>query len=268
MYIHGFLLPKKELMAGQANLNQNIMTSEVGTKTYSTMTKISTFNHPLDNPIWNALTSGNKHLGSGNESVKYFDRKIAPFAGMKELNQESLEKLYDLLPDESVVAIVIADILLIENPWIILNQEPIYQMVYERTTLFPERNINFIPLNSTHVPAMLELTALTKPGPFLERTIEFGNYYGIFNEEKLVAMAGFRMQTDGYIEISAVCTHPDSIGKGYGTTLLTFLANQIISKRSTPFLHVRVNNIRAIELYKNLGFTIRQTMNLSIIKKP
>lgn len=244
------------------------MTSEGGTKTFSTMTKISTFNQPLDNPIWNALNSGNKHLGFGNECVKYFDSQIAPFAGMKELNQESLEKLYDLLPDESVVAIVIADTLKIEKPWQILNQEPIYQMVYERATLFPERNINFIPLNTSHVPAMLELTALTKPGPFLGRTIEFGNYYGIFDGDRLVAMAGFRMQTDEYIEISAVCTHPDSVGKGYGTTLLTFLANQIISRNLIPFLHVRVNNTRAIELYKSLGFSIRQTMNLSIIKKP
>ena len=36
------------------------------------------------------------------------------------------------------------------------------------------------PLTLADVPSMLELTALTRPGPFLAGTIGLGRYYGVF----------------------------------------------------------------------------------------
>ncbi len=217
--------------------------------------------------MWSALNSGCKHLGSGNTFAKYFDKDIAPFAGLAKLDAAHLQKLYDLLPIESSVALVIPVNLNFPKPWQIVHQDGVLQLTFEQTTTLTQKNENFIPLDTRHVPAMIELTAMTKPGPFLQRTIEFGHYIGIFDGEKLVAMAGFRMQIENYIEISAVCTHPDYTGKGYGTMLLTYLVNQILAKGKKPFLHVRASNQRAIGLYESLGFKIRQTLQLSIIKK-
>jgi ribosomal protein S18 acetylase RimI-like enzyme len=35
----------------------------------------------------------------------------------------------------------------------------------------------------------------------------------------------------------------------------------------TPFLHVRQDNIRAIELYQRLGFATRVVVHLAVIRK-
>jgi len=39
--------------------------------------------HVLDNPAWNALISGNKHLYKGSEQVKYFNSEVSPFVAFK-----------------------------------------------------------------------------------------------------------------------------------------------------------------------------------------
>ena len=100
-----------------------------------------------------------------------------------------------------------------------------------------------LPLGTTDVPEMLELTAATEPGPFLPQTIEMGSYFGIrASDGRLVAMAGERLQSTAFTEISAVCTHPDFRGRGYARALTKFLAAQILAAGKIPFLHVKSEN--------------------------
>ncbi len=113
----------------------------------------------------------------------------------------------------------------------------------------------------------MALTQLTHPGPFLERTIEFGNYEGIFNSGELIAMAGQRMHAYEYVEISAVCTHPDHTGKGYGRSLINNQVYKIVEETNIAFLHVRADNKHAIKLYKHLGFTVRSEINIYVLQK-
>jgi predicted GNAT family acetyltransferase len=108
---------------------------------------------------------------------------------------------------------------------------------------------------------------LTNPGPFESRTITFGHYYGIFEGEKLVAMAGQRMHVFNYAEISAVCTHPDYTGKGYAAQLLQYQINRIKAASGIPFLHVRYDNDRAIKIYESLGFSTRRQVNFYVMIK-
>ena len=75
---------------------------------------------------------------------------------------------------------------------------------------------------------MLDLIARTEPGPFRPRTIEMGSYYGHFEGTDLVSMAGERLGFDGYTEISAVCTHPDVQGRGFGSALTHHVASEIL----------------------------------------
>ena len=107
---------------------------------------------------------------------------------------------------------------------------------------------------------MLALTKLTNPGPFAQRTIEFGNYYGFFEGDELVAMAGQRMHIGDHVEVSAVCTHPDHLGKGYAGILLTEQIKRVIKAGSTPFLHVLDDNYGAIRVYERVGFKARIQM--------
>jgi predicted GNAT family acetyltransferase len=70
-------------------------------------------------------------------------------------------------------------------------------------------------------------------------------------------MAGERLRIPGYTEISAVCTHPDYLGKGYASALLEMLMARICDRGELPFLHVRATNVRAIQVYERLGFRKR-----------
>ena len=67
-----------------------------------------------------------------------------------------------------------------------------------------------IEFGPTDSPEMLELTALTKPGPFGTRTHELGTYVGLREEGKLVAMAGERLKMPD-IPRSAQCVRILSI---------------------------------------------------------
>jgi predicted GNAT family acetyltransferase len=112
---------------------------------------------------------------------------------------------------------------------------------------------------------MLELTAATEPGPFLPQTIQMGSYFGIrASDGRLVAMAGERLQSTAFTEISAVCTHPEFRGRGYAQALTTFLAAQIQAAGKIPFLHVKSEN-GAKAVYEKIGFRLRTAIYLSVI---
>jgi predicted GNAT family acetyltransferase len=94
-----------------------------------------------------------------------------------------------------------------------------------------------------------------------------GTYVGIRCDGKLVAMAGERLKVPGYTEVSAVCTHPDHTGKGYARLLMTEVMRGIRDRGEIPFLHVRGDNTRAIELYERLGFRTRTMPHLAVLRK-
>ena len=126
---------------------------------------------------------------------------------------------------------------------------------------------NLIPLTETHVEEMIQLVRLTKPGPFGTKTISFGSYFGIFKNGKLVAMTGQRLHVENYTEISAVCTHPHHLGKGYASVLLQHQLQVILQNGEQAFLHVRSDNERAIALYERLGFVVSRPMIFYFMKR-
>jgi predicted GNAT family acetyltransferase len=95
-----------------------------------------------------------------------------------------------------------------------------------------------------------------------------GNYYGIFEKGKLAAIAGERLKPDGFTEVSAICTHPDFQGKGYASRLTEHVARQIQEEGHTPFLHVKQDNKRAIEVYRRIGFEVAADVYFAVFKRP
>lgn len=140
-------------------------------------------------------------------------------------------------------------------------------MVYEPGSDVMQNFFMPVPLDKQHTAEMVELAKLTKPGPFGLRTIEFGHYYGIFDQDKLVAMTGQRLHPQQYTEVSAVCTHPEHLGKGYASALVQHQVQLILQQGQVPFLHVRGDNNRAIALYERLGFRISRNMNFYFMRR-
>ena len=223
--------------------------------------------NPLDNPIFEALNTEDSNLNRGDQVVAYFDEEVSPFLAMKNWDEASQHHALNILPKDRSWSVMIANPISFIKEIEVLFSIPLYQMVCLNLLSYSDIDIHVQSLNDSNIPEMLALTALTKPGPFMARTIDFGNYIGIFEENKLVSMAGERMHLRDYTEISAVCTDPNHLGKRYGSHLVSMLANQIIQKGKTPLLHVRYDNIRAIEMYKRLGFEIRSEMFFAVFKK-
>lgn len=225
--------------------------------------------HPLDNVIWKALTTVQVRLGTTNHSAGKFLREVSILGALAEPTGEAYECLLSILNSGERVGLFFDQDLPAPAPWKVMSSVPLLQMVYERST-FPENGTEqpaFLPLRETDVPPMLALTQLTKPGPFGKRTHEMGEYWGIRHNGDLIAMAGERLRLPGYTEVSAVCTHPDHLGHGHATALITMLVRRICNRREMPFLHVRPENTRAVELYERLGFRERVLLRYVILSK-
>jgi predicted GNAT family acetyltransferase len=65
--------------------------------------------------------------------------------------------------------------------------------------------------------------------------------------------------------VSAVCTHPDARGRGYAAIVMREVMRDIVRENRTPFLHALADN-PAVRLYQRLGFTLRRTFHLAVIK--
>jgi len=154
--------------------------------------------------------------------------------------------------------------------WSFVVGAPLLQMVADNgiaRPAGPDVRADIVDLGPQDSPEMIELTALTKPGPFGSRTHELGTYLGIRIEGKLVAMSGERLKVPGHTEVSAVCTHPEYTGKGYAGILMTEGMKRIRDRGETPFLHVRQDNVRAVEIYKRLGFRVRKVGHFAVLRK-
>ena len=221
----------------------------------------------MDNPIYYALTSAHNHIAKGVDEVKYYTEDIASFAGLKDNSQENLATLYQISAAESLFVFFSKMPVEIPVQWKLLTQIDMFQLVYRGKEVPLADAEGITDLDQEHVGEMISLVELTKPGPFLSRTIELGNYTGIFIDGKLAAMAGHRFHPSPYREVSAVCTHPDHLGKGYAFRILQEQIKRILQRSEIPFLHVRNDNYGAIKLYQKLGFEIRTEMIAYVIKK-
>ena len=221
----------------------------------------------LDNPVYHALLSNDAPKALGTDIVRFFDPEVSPFVGFPEQYAAGFRDLHQLLPADRLILFATRQEIPVPEGWQLLHFVPGTQFVYAWDNLFEADFSSLTPLGQEQVPQMLELTALTRPGPFGKRTIEFGNYHGIFQGEQLVAMTGRRLQVHDHTEISAVCTHPDHTGRGYAKQLLQHQVNSILAENRIPFLHVRADNLRAVELYERLGFRQNGNMNFYFLRR-
>ena len=224
-------------------------------------------NEILDNPVYHALLSGdaNKALGSG--PVKFFDPDVSPFVGFPEQYEDGFKDLHQLLTADRNILYASRQEIDLPGGWELIQFIRGSQFLYLSGKKFDNDFSDIIPLNSQHVDQMVNLAVLTKPGPFGKRTIDFGHYHGIFNNDQLVAMTGRRLHVYDYTEVSAVCTHPDFLGRGYAQRLIQHQVNSILEEKKIPFLHVRYDNNRAIDLYERLGFVKNGNMNFYFFQR-
>jgi predicted GNAT family acetyltransferase len=221
--------------------------------------------HLLDRPVWESLISHHAHLSEGNALARRFARDVNLFASASDDSPAALAALSELVRSaESVYLLQVPDIVVPPGLVEVKSAKGV-QMIATRS-LTPELPSNdIVPLGEADAPAMLALTQLTEPGPFLARTHAMGNFLGIRIDGRLVAMAGERLRFPGYTEVSGVCTHPDFRGRGFARRLSAVVAARIEARGDRPFLHAWKTNHSAISLYEQLGFELRTEVNVSVL---
>jgi ribosomal protein S18 acetylase RimI-like enzyme len=223
--------------------------------------------HVLDNPIWNALNTGSAPFATGDDTCKFILPEKGYFAGIPAFDAENLLNLHSKCRLGQRVILFPPGRISVGAGWNVLNDHELLQMVCTSVAKDIEEGFEVKALGEKDIPAMLVLTELTKPGPFISRTIDFGGYMWIYRRGQLVSMAGKRLSPDPYVEVSAVCTHPDFLGKGLSAKVIQRVIKEIQAEGKTPFLHVYPENTPAIKVYSKLGFQPRSMLRVYLLEK-
>jgi ribosomal protein S18 acetylase RimI-like enzyme len=218
---------------------------------------------PLDNPVWFALITGHQSMARSNGLARRYPSDVSPLAALAEPTPKAFADLSALVGPEESVGLFTTEPLEVPDDWQVVRTRWIDQMTCAGVTGSPSTPL--LPLGPGDVPEMLALTATTQPGPFLPRTIDMGRYFGIRSPDgRLAAMAGERLKLNAFTEVSAVCTHPEFRGAGYGRALVASLAAQILAEKKVPFLHVKSENAAKL-LYQKVGFSVRRAICVTVI---
>ena len=222
--------------------------------------------HPLDRPVWSALTSRWSPLAQRSGGALRLAPDYGPFAASADLTTPSLQELAAF--ELGGAGLDLVETAPVEPPagMSVGRQAPVVQMMARQVTP-PAPDFQVVALTDADAAEMLALAQLTQPGPFAARTHRLGAFIGVKHAGRLVAMAGERMNPAGFTEVSGVCTHPDHRGRGYAGALMRLVARGILDRGETPFLHVYETNTGAIALYRKLGFEVRRTLVLTVLQR-
>ena len=214
--------------------------------------------HVLDNPVWHALVGPHCAHAVGRGSARHYLRDMAPFSAILEPSDSAYADLAVDLPPSMEVRLFRPHEEPLPAGWQQLDCFPMLQMC---ASMMP-RQLSEVGtlLSEADSRAMVDLVAIAKPGPFGPRTPLLGRYLGVRDGDRLLAMAGERMRLPGYVELSAICVHPEARGRGYAAELTLRLMRMAFDRGEVPFLHVRPDNAGAVALYRKLGFETRREL--------
>ncbi|KAA1031806.1 GNAT family N-acetyltransferase [Pseudonocardia sp. EV170527-09] len=232
----------------------------------------------LNDPVTSTLRGRLRAFGATRGGAVRFDPEVSPFGALP-LDRDghgSAGDWADLAalcgPGGEVVVVRAAD-----GPprvpagWELLRAIPGVQMDGSAVPGAPTDDV--VELGPADRAEMAELTARTRPGPWLARTAELGRYLGVRHDGRLVAMAGERMRLGGEgaagaTEISAVCTDPQYRGRGLARRLVDAVAAGVVARGERPVLHTAADNHGAIRLYEAMGFTLARAMRFDLLRVP
>ena len=219
----------------------------------------------LGNLFWRAFTGSQAHLASGNDRSRRYAPGFPPIIAFADPAKPDFDSLADLC--EPGVRFYIAE-WKGEAPkgWKMEIDTKMCAMILDKWGPTPFVQ-DIVRLEERHVPQMVALAAQTKPGPFATRPMEIGEWYGVLEGEKLVAMAGERAADGEFREISGVCTLPEYQGRGYARVLTERVIQSQLERGLTPFLHVASANARARELYERMGFVVDQECAMRVVTR-
>ena len=221
---------------------------------------------PLDNPFFSALASIHRDVALRHGETLRYPVAFAPFLGIPDAGIDLADALPQLVPEHDTVLMLGVSPAAVPTGWALEPFADLAQMHCEHELPVIE-GPDILELDARHRGDVLALTALVYPHYFRPRTMELGRYFGMYVDGRLAAMIGERLGTPDAREMSAICTHPEFLGRGYARRLTAFLTNETLRAGQLPFLHVAYSNARAKALYEAMGYRLRRDIPFMALRR-
>jgi len=220
----------------------------------------------LDDIFWKALSGEQARFAEGAGPARRYAHGFSPILGFADREQPDFPAL---APYCEVGERFYVDTWSGPAPpgWDIVVDKKMKRMVWTGGLPDEDPGLAAAPLEAAHAQQAVDLAVFTNPGPFGIRTIELGEYFGVFDGAQLVAMAGERLHAGPYREVSGVCTHPDHQGRGLARRLSLKIVRLQMQRGQLPFLHVISSNTTAHALYEKMGFRDYKETVVRVVEK-
>lgn len=221
----------------------------------------------LERPVWSMLTGPQAGLAVGHDAALRIDPRYGPFAAARDQSDEAQLALAATLsgPDDTIWLVE-------REQWPappgtrVVRVAPLLQMVADSPVALRDADGPFVALGADDVAEMTDLALATEPGPWGPLTHQYGQFWGIREDGRLLAMAGERMRpAPGLAEVSGVCTWPDQRGRGHAGALIRRVMADQMARGDVPYLHSYSGNASAIRLYESLGFRPAREMVATVL---
>lgn len=214
----------------------------------------------LKNPVWHSLNETHHKYIITYDGVHFYHPDVCTFGAFTDVSKTAaalnayskLSKNFFLVSENQVPLIDSNNVVLekkIDGCQLVLD-------VFVDVKITEE----IFPLTQKHMDEIYKLIWLVMPGYYQKKSFDMGRFFGIFKDQKLVSISGQRLQTDDFVEVSAVVTHPDYTRQGFAKQLVAHTTKEILKQKKLPVLHTDKGNT-AIPLYEKLGYKITRDMN-------
>jgi ribosomal protein S18 acetylase RimI-like enzyme len=210
----------------------------------------------LGNIIWRALSGSHRRLSVGTERTRRYARDFPALFAFHDPASPDFES-FDSHCEAGDHLYCTEWVGAAPDGWKVEAELGVVGMLWRGDRPVLDHSISVVALDEAHVEEMRALARLTRPGPFAQKPIGLGDWVGVFDAGRLVAMAGERLHAGNLHEVSGICTHPDAQGRGYARALSGRVVNRMLASGQLPILHVLSSNVRAIGMYEALGFVKR-----------
>ncbi len=138
--------------------------------------------HPLDNVIWTALTTRQLNFAEGSGLARRFLKEVTLLSGFERPDDHGYGSLAEVVGEGGTAAVFLDHPYEPREGWDWIAGAPLLQMVCENVsdaagaTSSPSNSRpGMVELGVLDSPEMIELTTLTKPGPFRSANSRIGH---------------------------------------------------------------------------------------------
>ncbi|WP_341222324.1 GNAT family N-acetyltransferase [Polaribacter atrinae] len=227
---------------------------------------MTTLEQKLKNPVWYSLNETHKSSLLKYDGVQFYQPNTCSFGAFFDSEKTPIALTEHSKIIEKFFLVSENGIPKIDDNYVILEKKINGCQMVLNNLIDIDITENIVLLTNEYIDEVYNLIWLVMPGFYQKKGFEMGKFFGIFKDNKLVAITGQRMQTDDFIEISSVVTHPDYTRKGFAKQLIYHTTKEILKEKKLPILHTNKGNA-AIPLYEKLGFKLTRDMNWWLFRR-